>query len=114
MANAPEIVAQNKKLVGDEAVQNAGVTVEPEVTEEQVAAQVAPAREKESAKVNVHETVVHTDKVITDPNSPEAVQVPDAGRGSLDLPAHALGSGHVEDRLAEASKSNDAAATDKS
>lgn len=103
MADAPEkqaVVAQEAKLVGDE-VHDEQFVVEPEVNTEAVAAQVAQPRESEPEKVPVHETYVATDEVITDPSDPRAVQVPDAGRGSLDLPIHALADGHVEDKFRE-------------
>lgn len=110
----PPVTSQKGALVGDEAVQAAGYDVEPEVKDEQVAAQVAPKRDADPKKVAEHEVVVHTDKVITDPSSPEAVQVPDAGRGSLDLPIHDLAKGSVEDRFAEADSdsSSDSAPAD--
>lgn len=85
----PQVVAQKAKQVGDD--NTAEVREVPvEVVNEEVDAQVAPAREAEAKKVVAHETSVEVDKVITDPSSPEAVQVPDAGRGFLDLPVHAL------------------------
>jgi hypothetical protein len=95
-----EVVAQKGKLVGDENLPEAR---EPEIDQntEPVDAQVSPPREKESGKVNVHETAVQTDVVITDPSAPEAVQVPDAGRGSLELPIHRLAAGTPEAVFAE-------------
>jgi hypothetical protein len=99
-----DVVAQDAKLVGDE-VNDEKFVVEPEVNTEAVPAQVAQPRESDPAQVPVHETYVATDEVITDPSDPRAVQVPDAGRGSLDLPIHALAEGHVEDKFsADASK----------
>lgn len=95
-------VAQDSKLVGDSAVNSETHEVTPEVTVEQVDAQVAPERQAADTKVNVHETVVATDVVITDPSSPLAVQVPDAGRGSLELPAHALSAPTPEQAFADA------------
>lgn len=94
-----EPVAQEAKLVGDDATEVRKVPVE--VNAEQVDAQVAQPREADSDKVNVHETAVATDEVITDPSDPRAVQVPEAGRGSLDLPAHRLAAPTVEDVFAE-------------
>lgn len=64
--------------------------VRVETVQEQVDAQVAPAREPDADTVEVHEVSVATDVVITDPTSPLAVQVPDEGRGSLALPIHGL------------------------
>lgn len=101
MANEPkrqEVVAQKNKVVGDKDAQ--ARKVEPEVNTDAVKAQVAPPREADPKQVPVHETKVATDEVVTDPNSPEAVQVPDAGRGSLDLPIHRLGAGTPEDQFA--------------
>lgn len=94
-----EVVAQEAKTVGDE---NLSVR-EPDtqVNAEQVPAQVAQPREGDSDTVNVHETSVTTDTVITDPSDPLAVQVPDAGRGSLDLPIHRLNAPVVEDIFAK-------------
>jgi len=86
--DAPEVVAQDAKTVGDDALQAREPSVD--VVKEQVDAQVSQPREGAADKVNVHEVVVHTDTVITDPSDPLAVQVPDAGRGALDLPIHAL------------------------
>lgn len=64
--------------------------VQVEVVREEVDAQVAPPREPDADKTEVHEVSVQVDKVITDPSSPEAVQVPEEGRGSTDLPIHQL------------------------
>jgi hypothetical protein len=94
-----EVVAQEAKTVGDENIEAREPTVE--VTKEQVDAQVAQPREGDSDKVNVFETTVATDTVITDPSSPLAVQVPDAGRGSLELPSHALAGPTVEQVFAD-------------
>lgn len=94
---APDVTAQESKLVGDEAVQAEVHTVEPTVVSDQVAAQVVQPREGDADKVNVHETFVQMDTVITDPSSPLAVQIPDAGRGDLSLPIHRLSAPTVED-----------------
>ena len=102
----PPIVAQDAKVVGDDALEVREPTVE--VVKDQVAAQVAQPREGAADKVNVHEVVVATDTVITDPSSPLAVQIPDAGRGSLDLPIHRLDAPTVEQFFAsEAAKADD-------
>jgi hypothetical protein len=97
-----EVVAQEAKTVGDDNLK----VREPDtqVNAEQVAAQVAQPREGDADKVNVHETSVTTDTVITDTSDPLAVQVPDAGRGSLDLPIHALSGPVVEDVFDVAAK----------
>lgn len=94
------VISQEGALVGDEAVNEHVHKVEPDVVEEQVAAQVAGTPEPASDTVNVHETSVVLDTVITDPSSPLAVQVPDAGRGSLDLPIHRLNAPTVEEVFA--------------
>ncbi len=96
-----EVVAQKAKLVGDEAVQEHVHEVKPEVNTEAVAAQVAQPREADNDKVPVHETAIALDRVITDPSDPLAVQVPDAGRGSLDLPIHGLAAPTVEQVFAD-------------
>lgn len=96
---APVITAQEAKTVGDENL----TTREPDyvVVQDQVDAQVVQPREGDHDKVNVHEVHVQLDEVITDPASPLAVQVPDAGRGSLDLPIHSLAGQTVEQVFAE-------------
>lgn len=99
---APQVVSQEGALVGDDALEARVVT--PQVDVETVPAQVSPPREGAADKVNVHETYVAMDEVITDPSSPLAVQIPDAGRGSLDLPIHALGGRRVQDVFDEADK----------
>jgi hypothetical protein len=96
-----EVVAQDAKLVGDEEVQAEVREPTQEVNKESVPAQVSPEREAPSKEVPVHETAVKLDEVITDPSSPLAVQVPDAGRGSLDLPIHQLGEPTPEAVFAE-------------
>jgi hypothetical protein len=104
--DAPEVIAQKNKLVGDEEVQAEVHSVEPDVNTDSVKAQVAPEREKPSTKVPVHETSVKLDEVITDPSSPLAVQVPDAGRGDASLPIHRLANPTPEDVFSsEASES---------
>src|SRR5690349_16404874 len=90
-----EVVAQEAKTVGDENLEVREPDVQ--VKSDQEDAQVAQPREGDADKVNVHEVSVTTDTVITDPSSPLAVQVPDAGRGSLDLPIHRLNAPVVED-----------------
>lgn len=98
---APDVVAQEPKLVGDDETQAEVHEVKPEVEREPVAAQVAQPRESDRDKVDVHETSVKLDRVITDTSDPLAVQVPDAGRGSLDLPIHRLDAPTVEEVFAE-------------
>lgn len=120
MADAPahaDVVAQDSKLVGDEAQEQA-FEVQPEVNSTSVAAQVAPEREASPAEQPVHETYVQLDEVITDPSDPRAVQVPDAGRGFLNLPIHSLADGSPEQVFAaqaaepESDESDDDASSD--
>jgi hypothetical protein len=108
------VVSQEGALVGDEAVQEHVHKVEPEVVSEAVDAQVVATPQPAADKVNVHETSVQLDTVITDPSSPLAVQVPDAGRGSLDLPIHALDAPTVEEVFAEHAASIEERDTDAS
>lgn len=98
--NAP----QEGALVGDEAVFGVDSPVETEVYTDTRDAQVVAERAPDADQVYVHEVSVQLDRFVTDPSSPEAVQIPDAGRGSLELPIHALDAGSPEDRLAGASK----------
>jgi hypothetical protein len=102
MADETKVISQEGALVGDEAIQEHAHTVEPQVVEDSVDAQVAAEREPEHDKVSVQETFVAMDRVITDPSSPEAVQIPDAGRGSLDLPIHALKGKTAEQQFEDA------------
>jgi hypothetical protein len=83
----PDVSAPKNATIGDE---NLPDPREPgvDVVDEQVAAQVTGKPSVDPTKVNVFEVAVTTDEVITDPNSPLAVQVPDAGRGDLLLPIH--------------------------
>lgn len=100
----PAVTAQEAKVVDDDGAEP--MVVEPEVRIEQVDAQVMQPREGDSDKVNVHEVSVVTDRVITDPSSPLAVQIPAEGRGDASLPIHRLADGTVEDYFkAHASKS---------
>lgn len=85
----PGVAAAANALVGDDA-QPEPREVEVHVDTDPVKAQVAAPETKPVDEVYVHETVVIMDEVITDPSSPLAVQIPDAGRGTLDLPIHAL------------------------
>jgi hypothetical protein len=97
MAKDPTLTVQKGALVGDENLPEPDVEVR-NITD-QVDAQVNKTKVEVADKVDVHEVHVNPDHVITDPNSPEAVQIPDAGRGSLDLPLHAFEEGSVEDRF---------------
>jgi hypothetical protein len=86
---ATPVVVQEGALVGDEEVNKHVHKVEPEVVSEETTQKYAPATQQQSV-YPVHETSVRLDTVVTDPSSPEAVQIPDAGRGSSDLPIHLL------------------------
>ncbi len=88
-------MANDKKL--ETGVDTEAVRVD--TVREEVPAQVAPAREPEADKVQVHEVKVETDVVITDPTSPLAVQT-EGGGGSLDLPIHKLDAPSPEQVLA--------------
>lgn len=104
----PQVAAPKNALIGDDAIEVREPTVE--VVKEQRPAQVKGPDAEVVDKVNVHEVVVAMDTVVTDPSSPEAVQIPDAGRGSLDLPIHALDGPRVEDVFAkEASEADEPA-----
>lgn len=96
MAN--DVTAQEAKTVGDENLEVREVEVE--VNEEDVDAQVVQEREPDASTVAAHETRVALDEVITDPSSPLAVQVPDAGRGNIELQAHRLSGPRPEDVFA--------------
>lgn len=92
----PGITAAENAQIGDENLAPVH-EVEVDVNKESVPAQVAAPETKPVTEVYVHETSVKLDRVITDPSSPEAVQIPDAGRGDLSLPIHDLDNGTVED-----------------
>lgn len=92
-----DVAAPANALVGDENIPQAG-DVDVIDHNEDVPAQVMskePITVPETVKETV--TVVRLDEVITDPSSPLAVQIPDAGRGSLDLPFHRLRSPRPEE-----------------
>ncbi len=101
----PPIATQEASTIGDEnlEVREPEFEVNTESVPAQVMGQPAPA----VTTVPVHETYVTTDTVITDTSDPLAVQIPDAGRGSLDLPIHGLSRPTVEQYFAaEAAKSD--------
>jgi hypothetical protein len=93
------VAAPANAQIGDEATASIN-PIQVEVVQEDVPAQVTGAPAVPVEVVRVHETHVTTDRVITDPNSPEAVQIPDAGRGALDLPIHALSNPSPEEVFA--------------
>ncbi len=105
----PEVVAQEAKTVGDENLE----VREPDfsVHTDTVPAQVMGTPDAPSTTVAVHETSVTMDTVITDTSDPLAVQVPDAGRGTLDLPIHNLSGPTVESVFSDAN--NKASEEDK-
>lgn len=103
----PGVAAPENAQVGDENIADVH-EVEVDVNKDSVPAQTTGKPAVEVDQVYVHETSVMLDRVITDPHSPEAVQIPDAGRGTLDLPIHALDAETPEAFFArEASKSDD-------
>lgn len=109
----PTVVSQEGALVGDENLPDAR---EPDVAVEQRQdkAQVVAKPEPASPVVEVYEVAVTTDTVITDPSDPLAVQVPDAGRGSLLLPIHQfVGARTVEEIFAEEAGSEEEPASDE-
>lgn len=91
--------AADNALVGDEAVYEHVREVEPEVVQEDVPAQLPPEPSKAAETVPVNEVYVALDEVILDPSSPLAVQIPDAGRGGLDLPIHVLARGTYDQQV---------------
>lgn len=99
----PQVAAAANAQVGDENLAPVH-EVEVDVNKDSVPAQVAATDVKPVETVQVHETNVKLDRVITDPSSPEAVQIPDAGRGSLDLPIHGLDAPTPEQALSGAKK----------
>ena len=99
----PGVQSQEGALIGDEnipAPAEASVQVLDTTVPAQVVAEAGPPVDV----VVVHETAVRVDEVITDPSSPLAVQIPDAGRGNLELPIHALGNPAPEAVFAAESK----------
>lgn len=102
----PRVQSQEGALIGDE---NLPGPREPdvEVEQRQDRAQVVATPESAPDTVEVFEVAVTTDTVITDPSDPLAVQVPDAGRGSLLLPIHQfVGARTVEEVFAEEAGEN--------
>lgn len=97
----PKVAAAPNAQIGDENLAPVH-EVEVDVNKGAVPAQVAAPETTAIDEVYVHETSVELDRVITDPSSPEAVQIPDAGRGTLDLPIHGLDAPRVEDVFAKA------------
>ena len=104
--DAPEsapVRVQYGALVGDAAIAAGHVNdLTPTILKEDAPAQTTGVAAPEVDVVKVHETFVSMDQVITDPHSPQAVQMPDAGIGSTDLPIHGLGGPTVEEVFAQA------------
>lgn len=109
----PGVATQEGALVGDENLPEPR-EVESVVEQRQDDAQVVAKAGPPVDKVEVFEVVVTTDEVITDPSSPLAVQIPDAGRGSLNLPIHAfVGARTVEDIFSEDASENEDDSSDE-
>lgn len=111
-ATAPEAQADERPAASDTTLPavsgpaNVSEGEEPreptiEVVKDQVDALVVQPREPDSDKVNVHEVSVQLDERVYD----RAI-VPPEGRGSLDLPIHALDSPTVEQQF-DAARKND-------
>lgn len=100
----PPVTSQKGAKVGDDNMpdpREATVDVNTDAQD----AQVVAKRDADPSKVYVHETSIQLDEVITDPSSPLAVLVPDAGRGSLTLPIHGLDAPRPDDVFAKEAKS---------
>lgn len=97
------IAAPENATIGDENLEVRDPTAY--TVNEAVPAQVTGPPVVAVDTVRVSETHIKLDEIITDPSSPLAVQIPDAGRGSLGLPIH---------RLAEAPKPEDVFAAEAS
>lgn len=93
------------------------VTIDETKEEVQGQPQAQPA-DPHDGKTLVHEVVVHTDKVILDPNDPLAVQVPEGvGASTYGQAAplgEALAAGTAEEQFAAANKSSSSSSTPKS
>jgi hypothetical protein len=92
----PKVAVPANALVGDDAKLDPR-EADVDVNKDSVPAQTTGAPAVEVDTVYVHETSVQLDEVITDPHSPLAVQVPDEGRGFLNLPIHGLDAPRPED-----------------
>jgi hypothetical protein len=90
-----EVGGDTNMVVGDENAPDAG-EYQVEVVQEDARAYNMRDEDRSVDTVPVNEVYVQTD--VVDLDGP--VVVPDAGRGSLDLPAHALLDGSVEDKFA--------------
>lgn len=99
----PVVTAQKSKTIGDENMPEPR-EAEVDVNKDKVKAMRVQTREPDAAYVPIHETSVTIDTVITDPSSPLAVQIPDAGRGTMSLPITGLNEGTVEARFDAANK----------
>jgi hypothetical protein len=101
VVEAPEVAAPENAQVGDDEITPAAPAADKvTVVDEPVPAQTTGAPAKVVEQQPVHEVYVDLDRVITDPNSPEAVQIPDAGRGDASLPAHVLANPSPEEVFA--------------
>lgn len=109
MANVPtqkdlqnDVAVPENATIGDDNLKPRDPSIDQVNTS--VPAQVMQDKVKVVDTVKVTETRVALDEVITDPSSPLAVQIPDAGRGSLDLPIHRLAAPKPEDAFSAARK----------
>lgn len=104
MADTPDTTVPDLKVRAQEPkVLENPEPREPQATvvNEEVPAQVTQPREPEVDTVQVHETSVTLDTVITDTSDPNAVIVPPEGRGDASLPIHAAVGKTVEQVFAE-------------
>lgn len=100
------IAAPENAVIGDENLSPR----DPDVSQvnEDVPAQVTGAPAKPVETVKVTETVVALDEFVTRKDDPLGVQIPDAGRGPLNLPIHRLAeAGTPEQQFAEADKDSE-------
>lgn len=119
---APEVTVEEEVPVSEVEVPEAPAAADAEeareptatVVQGEVPHAVVQPREPDADVAQVHEVVVQTDEVITDPSDPQAVQIPEAGRGDSSLPIHALANPVPEAVFAdEASKADKPDAADK-
>lgn len=100
LPDLPPVAGQKNMQVGDDEIAEVH-DFEVEVNKDDAKVPAAPKPEPVKT-VPVYEVHVATDEVITDPNDPRAVQVPDAGRGSALLPIHRhVGARRVEEIFSE-------------
>lgn len=105
------VAAPEGSTIGDENLEARSADVYQ--VNQDVPAQTTGKPAVEVPTVKVSETAVRLDEVITDPNSPLAVQIPDAGRGPLDLPIHRLAEAPKPEDVFNALKDEDDAESDE-